>query len=65
MKYDYRKDVAGMRRFKYKRFYRLTVLFQLLLYKLGINWHNTFSDECTHGFECCINKLQKHEGRTE
>lgn len=50
---DYRNSKAGARRFKYKRFYRLTVWIQTILWKLGIPWHNSFSGECTPDFNCC------------
>lgn len=53
MRYDYRETKEGKRRFKYKRFYRLTVLFQRALWLIGIPWHNRFSDECTPDFNCC------------
>jgi hypothetical protein len=30
--------------------------FQWLLWKIGIHWHNTFRNECTPNFSCCIGK---------
>ncbi len=56
---DYRKSRAGIRRFRYKRFYRLTFHFQNLLFRLGISWHNPFSDECCADFSCCEGKRRK------
>lgn len=53
MKQDYRESKEGKRRFRYKRFYRLTYWFQTILWHCGIQWHNTFSDECTSDFGCC------------
>lgn len=53
MKDDYRQSAAGRRRFKYPRIYRLTFHLQNFLNRLGIAWHNRFSDECTHDFGCC------------
>jgi len=53
MRIDYRKTKAGQRRFKYPRIYRLTCLFQTILWRVGIAWHNSFSDECTKDFNCC------------
>ena len=35
---------------------RASVGIQWLLWKAGINWHNTIRDECTPNFSCCINK---------
>jgi len=35
---------------------RASIGIQCLLWKLGINWHNTIRDECTPDFSCCINK---------
>lgn len=54
MKFDYTKTPAGIRRFKYPRTYKLTVRLQTALWKAGIPWHNTFSDECTPDFNCCV-----------
>ena len=34
-------------------FMRVTVLVQYLLWKVGINWHNTVRNECTPNFNCC------------
>lgn len=53
---DYRQTPAGKRRFKWKRFYRLTVWIQVALWKVGIPLHNPFSDECTPDFNCCLKK---------
>lgn len=52
MRFDFRQTPAGKRRFKYTRFYRLTVWFQWILWKCGVPWHNRFSDECTPDFNC-------------
>jgi len=37
-------------------FYKITVGFQWMLWKMGVSWHNSFFDECTPDFSCCINK---------
>lgn len=62
-RYDYRKTKEGRRRFKYKRIYRLTVWLQWFLWKIGIPWHNTFSDECTPDFNCCVQGLAVGTGK--
>lgn len=53
---NYLETKEAKRRFKYKKFYKLTVVFQILLWYIGIPWHNTFSDECTPDFNCCDGK---------
>lgn len=45
----------GKRRLKYKKFYTFTYFLQKFLWKIGIPWHNSFSDECTPNFNCCKN----------
>jgi hypothetical protein len=42
--------------FYQRPFYKLTVFIQWLLWELNINWHNSFFDECTPDFSCCIHK---------
>ena len=36
--------------------YKITVFVQWILWKNGINWHNSIFDECTPDFSCCIHK---------
>lgn len=55
MKNDYRKTKEGKRRFAYPIIYKITHLFQFILWKIGIAWHNRFSGECTPDFNCCTN----------
>lgn len=66
MKYDYRKSKAGKRRFKYPAIYKLSLWIQSILFKIGISWHNAFSDECTIDFSCChkyrIKKVDSNYG---
>ena len=57
MDYDYRMEDAGKRRFGYPRIYRITLWWQRLLHFVGIAWHNTFSDECTSDFNCCVEDI--------
>lgn len=61
MKFDYRETPAGKRRFKYRCLYKLTVWFQAVLWRLGIPWHNSFSDECTPNFNCCVRPKYKYK----
>jgi hypothetical protein len=56
MKLDYRTTKEGKRRFRFPGFYRFTVLIQSALWRIGIPWHNRFSDECTPDFNCCNKK---------
>ena len=60
MKYDYRKTRAGRRRILYPVIYNLTFTLQNLLFKIGISWHNKFSDECAPDFSCCSNYKKDH-----
>lgn len=53
MKYNYLETEEGVRRFKEKEIYSLTLEFQEKLKEHGVAWHNTFSDECTVDFCCC------------
>ena len=53
MKTDYRTSKEGQRRFKNKKTYWLTWKLQSFLWKIGIAWHNPYSDECTKDFNCC------------
>lgn len=41
--------------------YKLTVMFQYMLWRIGIPWHNWFADECTPNFNCCIHKCTEEE----
>lgn len=59
MKRDCRFSIQFKRSAWYPRIYRLTVLFQTILWKCGIPWHNTFSDECTPDFNCCSKPSRK------
>lgn len=54
MRPDYRQTEAGKRRFSHPWIYRCTHLFKIALWKIGIPWHNTYSDECTPDFNCCV-----------
>lgn len=56
MRNDYRKTKEGIRRFRHAFIYKLTWLFQTALWKIGIPWHNRYSDECTPDFNCCYPK---------
>jgi hypothetical protein len=50
------RDQDAVRRIEnYPIQYRLSIQFQEKMRSLGIAWHNTFSDECTHDFGCCTN----------
>lgn len=61
MRYNYLKTPAGTRRFKYKGIYLITLWLQTALWKIGIPWHNRFSDECTPDFNCCVKKGASRE----
>jgi hypothetical protein len=50
---DYRDTVEGKRSFENKGIYKLTFNFQQKMAKLGVAWHNHFSNECTDDFNCC------------
>jgi len=34
----------------------ISCIWQFFLHKIGISWHNTYRDECTQDFNCCIPK---------
>jgi len=59
MNYDYRLTPAGIRVSKHPRIYKLTVVGQWILYKIGIAVHNHFADECTPDFNCCEKRIGK------
>ena len=33
--------------------YKIRLIFQYVLWKIGIAWHNNYEDECTPDFNCC------------
>lgn len=43
----------------HKCMYWLSVKFQSILWVCGINWHNTFADECTQDFRCCYPSIEE------
>ena len=36
----------------------ISSIVQWILWKCGISWHNTFTDECTPDFSCCVGRLR-------
>lgn len=34
-----------------------SLVYQTRLWMDGVPWHNTFSDECTSDFSCCVPEL--------
>ena len=56
---DYRDTIEGARRFKNPEIYQKTLEFQQEMAKLGVAWHNHFSDECTIDFCCCMGDNMK------
>ena len=41
--------------------YKITNWFQYALWKMGIQWHNVLSDECTPDFGCCKHKVSPED----
>lgn len=59
MRPDYRFTIEHKRAAWYPAIYRLTCWAQTILWKLGVAWHNSFSNECTPDFNCCAKKKAK------
>lgn len=60
MDFDYRFTLSGIRRFNSPDVYIKTVEFQNFLKENGIAWHNSFSNECTSDFSCCVGDGKYH-----
>lgn len=54
--YDIRRYVI-----RYLFFGWLSYIIQEKLYKKKIYWHNIVTNECTRGFECCIDKVNEED----
>lgn len=38
---------------------KLSIILQSFLWYIGIAWHNSYRNECTPDFNCCVNTGRK------